>query len=192
MRLFVGVELEDAARAACAAAARDVEARLRHARTSLQVRWIPEQNLHITLSFLGEVGEDRASVVTDRLTGPWPASPFTVDVAGAGAFPQAGPVRILWLGITSGADRLIQMYGELCDRLGSLGFEAEKRPYHPHITIGRVKVAGSAASRKAREVLGAGTRVTSSRVQSLTLFRSCLSPAGARYEPLLRVPLNEC
>lgn len=193
MRLFVGVELEDSARAACAAAARDVEARLRHARISIPVRWIPDQNLHITLAFIGEVGDDGAAALIDRLSGPWPAAPFPVDVAGAGAFPPSGPMRILWLGIRSGADGLLEMYGELTARLAALGFETEKRPYHPHITIGRAKGASSPASRKARAVLGtAGIHAGSSRVQSLTLFQSRLSPAGARYEPLLRVPLDKC
>jgi 2'-5' RNA ligase len=193
VRLFVGVELEDSARARCAAAARDVAVRLRHARSSIPVRWIPEENLHITLAFLGEVSEERAAAVIDRLGGPWPVAAFSVDVAGVGAFPPSGPIRVFWLGIPSGADRLVRIYGELTARLAALGFETETRPYHPHITIGRAKAASSSASRKARAVLGAAEiHAGSSRVKSVTVFESRLSSAGARYEPLLRVPLNEC
>lgn len=193
MRLFVGVELDDPVRAACAAAARDLEERLRRARANIAVRWIPEQNLHITLWFLGNVGDEKAAAISDHLRAAWDIGAFSVTVAGAGAFPPSGPARIFWLRVTDGADPLTHLYRELASRLGPLGFEPERRPYHPHITIGRVKDANSVASRKARAALAAAdVRPGSSRVRSLTVFQSRLSPGGARYEPLLRVPLKGC
>jgi 2'-5' RNA ligase len=191
VRLFVGVELEDPLRAACAAAARDLEQRLRRARASLVVRWIPEQNLHITLWFIGHVDDAKAAAIRDSLCAAWEVTAFAIAIDGAGAFPPKGPPSTLWLGVTTGADRLTDLYRELEVRFAALGYEPERRPYHPHITIGRVKHAARAVSRQARAVLqSAGVKTGSGHVRSLTLFESRLGSGGARYDPLLRVPLK--
>lgn len=192
MRLFVGVELDDQQRAACAAAAADLQRRFSRLRP-FSVRWIAEENLHVTLWFLGELAEQPATRVMRALEAAWNLAPFTLTIARAGAFPPAGPAGIIWLGVSEGAAPLEETYRDLAVRFGPIGFEPERRPYHPHVTIGRVKEAGRGASLKAREVLrrfdvSAGSR----RVTHITLFRSHLSTQGARYEALLRVPLKGC
>ncbi len=193
MRLFLGVELEAPLRADCAAAARELAAGFRRVRANVEARWIPEENLHVTLWFLGNQSDERLLAISKQLAVPVPIEPFALTIAGAGAFPPSGPARILWLGIDDGAVRLRGIYGELARRLAPLGFEAERRPYHPHITIARVKQATSSDSRKARDLLASShLRLGPGRVESLTLFQSRLSPGGARYEALLRVPLKGC
>ena len=192
MRLFVGVELDDAQRAACARAASDLQRHLAGLRR-FSARWIPEENLHITLWFLGETKEEPAVRLTDALGSAWHVEPFNLTIAGAGAFPTSGPPRILWFGVSEGADALASTYRELAARFAPLGYEAERRPYHPHVTIGRVKEADRLGSRKARNVLRQFVvRAGSRRVTAVTLFQSRTSPHGARYEPLLRVPLKGC
>lgn len=193
MRLFLGIELEDPVRALCAGVVRDLSASLRRVRANVSVRWIPEENLHITLWFFGSMSEAQSNAIGEQLRLPWTINAFAVSFAGLGAFPPSGPARILWLGLEDGAEPLTEIYAELARRLGPLGFEPERRPYHPHITIGRVRDASSFDSRKAREVLAAsGARPGTSQVRFLTLFQSHVSSAGARYEPLLRVPLKGC
>jgi RNA 2',3'-cyclic 3'-phosphodiesterase len=192
VRLFVGVELDDAQRARCAQAAFALQTQLAGLRR-LNVRWIPDDNLHITLWFLGELEAEPAERVLEALRTSWIIEPFSLAIAGAGAFPSSGPPRIFWFGVSEGADPLAQMYQDLAARFGPLGHGAERRAYHPHVTVGRVKDADRVASRKARGVLrdfvvNAGRR----RVTTVTLFRSRLSPSGARYEALLRVPLKGC
>lgn len=192
MRLFVGVELDETQRWACATAIKDLDRKLAGLR-HLNVRWVPAENLHLTLWFLGELKEEPAQRVIDAVKGPWNIEPFTLAVNGAGAFPPSGAPRIIWVGVTEGAGPLVRAYRELADRFGPLGYEAERRPYHPHVTIGRVKEADRGASQKARDALQqfavtAGSR----RVEAITLFLSRLSPNGAQYEPLLRVPLKGC
>lgn len=193
MRLFVGVELDDPVRAACAAAARVLERKLSRARADLTVRWTAESNLHITLWFLGEVPDAEAEAIVDALRPAWNTAAFEVSVSGAGAFPPSGQPRIIWFGVTAGAERMVDLHRELSGRLTRLAFEPERRSYKPHITVGRVKEAGRVRWSAARSALAeADVRGGTSHVQSVTLFRSRLSPAGARYEPLLRVPLKEC
>jgi 2'-5' RNA ligase len=98
---------------------------------------------------------------------------------------------VFWLGVTSGAESMARVYGEVRDRLAGIGFEAETRPYSPHVTIARVKDLGRGAARPVRDALAAvPADCGSCRVATVTLFRSHLSPKGSRYEPLLRVPLS--
>ena len=186
MRIFIGVELDDTVRESAAAAAASLRTQLG---ARVQARWIPADNLHITLWFIGEVAEDRAEQILRALGVPFPDESFDVRVAGAGSFPLSGAPRVFWLGVTSGAERLARLHAEIARRLQPLGIEPERRPYSAHVTLARVKEARDYRGLRAalREIAaGAGT----SRVRAVTVFRSRLSPKGATYEALLRVPLQ--
>lgn len=189
MRLFVAVELEEHVRRAAAAAS----AQVRKAAADLDARWIAEENLHITLVFLGEVGDDRVAAVRAALDVPFRTPPFSIDVGGAGAFPPSGPPRVLWLGVREGRSALAALHGEVSSRLAPLGFEPEHRKYSAHLTIARVRDVrrGGAAPRSLREALAAcPADAGRSRVTAVTLYQSRLSPKGATYSPILRVPLD--
>jgi 2'-5' RNA ligase len=192
VRLFAGIELDDAVRSGCAAAARDLAGALRAARVNLDIRWIPEENLHITLWFFGEVPDGKAEQLVETLRAPWPVPPFALAISGAGAFPPSGVPRIVWLGLSQGARSLAAVYDELSVRLPRLGFEPERRAYHPHVTIGRVREPARRAARARGVLEAAAVRSGEQHVTAVTLFRSRLSPAGAKYEPLVRVPLQGC
>jgi 2'-5' RNA ligase len=207
MRLFVGVELDERVRAAAADAVEELRARLKRSRTEVMARWVAPENLHVTLWFIGEANDDRAAEIRGTLQRVLSTPAFELRARGCGAFPAAGPPRVFWLGITGGAEPMLRLYGEVKDRLVGIGFEPEKRPYSPHITIARVKAvrsrvftsAGSSqdrdltprAARAVREALAGMTADCGAcRIDAVTLFRSHLSPNGSRYEPLLRVPLS--
>ena len=103
---------------------------------------------------------------------------------------RATPPRVLWIGTTKGTEAMRELYGRIEDRLVPLGFAAERRPYAPHLTIARVKDPGRASGRVIRDAIAAVPAACGeSVVNAVTLFRSRLSPRGAAYEPLLRVPL---
>ena len=192
MRLFIGVELQPSQRAACAAVTRDLQARVREARVRGDVRWIAESNLHITLWFLGHLDERRGAAVQDSLVRPWSLASFAFSIGGVGAFPPSGPPRILWVGVPDGAHGLRAIYTDLSHRLEPLGFEPERREYHPHVTIGRLKDIRPSDARRIRAVLASTATIAApGEVRALTLFRSHQSSAGSRYEALLRVPLKE-
>lgn len=191
MRLFVGVELDERVRAAAAEAAEQVRARLKRSRADVSARWVDPDNLHITLWFVGEVTDDRAAALHRALDTPFAAASFQLRVKGCGAFPLSGPPRVFWLGIASGLEPIGQLYGEVRGRLVAVGYEDEKRPYSPHLTIARVKEIGRGAARPVRDALAAvPADCGACRIEAVTLFRSRLSPKGSRYEPLLRVPLS--
>ena len=192
MRLFVGIELEDAVTAAAADLGQALKARLSAVSPGFSARWVPAANLHITLWFIGEVAEPRALELAERLRAPFDQAPFQLGLRGCGAFPSSGAPRVLWIATTDGTDAMRTLYHRLEGRLGPLGFEAERRPYSPHLTIARVKEPGRGSPRAIRDALarpGFDTDCGVSAVASVTVFRSRLSPHGAVYEPLLRVPL---
>lgn len=190
MRLFIGAELADRVKKEAAAVSVLVRQRLREA-SGLDVRWVPPENLHITLCFLGEVADERGPAIADALDRPtFTVQPFALALRGLGCFPPAGPPRVFWIGVASGVTEMQRIHRELAARLAPLGFEPERRAYAPHVTIARVKHPGG-SPRMIRDVLAATPADCGvSDVAAITLFRSRLSPRGASYEPVLRVPLS--
>ena len=186
MRLFIGVELDEKVKARSAAIGAELRERLGR---RLTARWIAPENLHITLWFIGEIrDDDRAAAILAAIDAPFPIPSFDLELRGAGAFPSRGAPRVLWIGVAHGHDSLLALYNELAVRLRPLGIEPERRAYSAHLTIARVQQCGS---RDVRHLFGeVDADAGSCRVHSVTLFRSRLSPKGAVYEPLLRVPLN--
>lgn len=189
--MFVGVELDERVRAAVADVAERLRQRLQRAGGRVDARWIAPENLHVTVWFIGEVNDECGAEIARALEPPFATPPFDLRVQGCGAFPPSGPPRVFWLGLAEGVESMRRVYDEVKDRLVPLGFEPEKRPYSPHLTIARVKDVDKGAARRVRETLAdLPADCGSCRVSAVTLFRSSLSPKGASYEPLLRVPLS--
>lgn len=191
MRLFIGVELDDSLRAAAAVAAADLRLRLEHADEGFSARWVPAENLHVTLWFLGEVGDNRALEIDAALREGFDARPFTLSVAGFGAFPTSGPLRIFWLGVLTGSENLSALHAQTAARLLPMGFKGERRAYSAHVTIARTKGISRGSGPAFRRILAdASADCGACRVAAVTLFRSRVSSRGATYEPLVRVPLQ--
>lgn len=192
MRLFVAAEPSARVRASAAACVERLRERLDRAVASTGIRWVPPNNLHLTVWFLGEVSDARAAAVLDALRPPLAVPPFDLHLSGFGAFPPSGPPRVLWLGVTAGLEELARAHDQVGERLQPWGFNHETRAYSAHLTIARVKEPPHGAARAAlrqaiaHEPADAGT----SRISELVVFRSRTAPKGAVYEPLLRVPLQ--
>ena len=179
MRAFVAVFPPLDLREALARAARELP-------VVGDVRWVKPENVHITLKFLGEVGEEDLARVAEAL-GPVSErhSPFEALVSGFGAFPSVGRARILWAGIGEGADRLGALARDVEGSLEPLGFARETRPYKPHLTLGRAR--GRPVS------LGAGAPHPGIRfpVRRMDLVESVLGGAGAAYSTAAAYALSE-
>jgi 2'-5' RNA ligase len=191
MRIFVGVEIDERVRTAAAETADWLRARLDRSRLRVVARWVEPANLHVTVWFIGEAQDERAAGIRRVLEPRFETEAFDLRVNGCGAFPASGPPRVFWLGVAAGTDSMTAIHREVADRLASVGCVAEKRPYSPHLTLARVKEIGRSAVGPVREALAsAPSDCGACRVAAVTLFRSHLAPKGARYEPLLRVPLS--
>ena len=186
-RCFVAVELPEELRVRVDAALGSLRGETR------AVRWVPEQNLHLTLKFLGEVEEGRISAVTEALQSVSPtASPFRWELSSAGFFPPGKRPRVFWLGAGEGAEPLRKLAGAVGAALRSLGFQPEDRPFQPHLTVGRVRDGGRIEESFFRrwEGLG-GERFGAVLVNDLVLMQSELRPEGPLYTPIARVALGE-
>jgi 2'-5' RNA ligase len=151
------------------------------------VAWVPAPNLHLTLKFLGEQGEAR---LAEALRGIEEAAagcpPFPITLHGVGAFPGLEQPRILWVGVTEGALALRGLQSRVESALARWGFAPESRPWHPHLTIGRVhdpRRWRREASPPLREAIarGATRGFGTLEVSRVSLMRSDLHPSGARY-----------
>jgi 2'-5' RNA ligase len=150
-------------------------------------RWVQPQNLHLTLRFLGSITETQTARVAEaarEIAASVP--PFSITLAQLGAFPSARSPRVLWVGVTGGADRLTGVAEALEAALRRRKFPAEPRPFTPHLTVARVRsegyppdltgmLAGAAA-------FVAGTQV----VDALAVMESMLRPQGPIYREVAR------
>jgi 2'-5' RNA ligase len=189
MRLFFAIELEAVARERVAAEQRRLR---RIVADTADIRWVDPAQLHLTLVFLGEVGEPRLTVVTALATQPIPVAPFTLTLGGVGAFPARGEPKIVWLGTRRGASETAAVHEAVAHRVTACGIEVERRRFHPHLTLARVRGrrGGGRFGRRLEHDGGAGPEsVASLRVAEVTLFHSTLSPHGSTYEALARAPL---
>ncbi len=185
MRLFVAVNLPEEERRA----AYDATAALRHA--ELPVRWVQPASLHVTLKFLGEVSEEQAPALAAALDGAVGAArPFEVGLGGVGAFPSLARPRVIWLGVEPHpALELLANDVELA--LQPFGFEAELRPFQPHITLGRARQGAKPAAFGKLEAVAAQVSYEAiAPVRSVDLMESELRPEGAVYRVRHPASLN--
>lgn len=184
MRLFAAFLLGDAVQSELSR----VGARL--ARTCVGVRWVPAEQLHVTVKFLGEVPDrDVVDVAEAMAVGARRAVPFEFEIGGCGCFPFRGPVRIVWAGAGEGAEAMTRAANAICGSLEELGFAAESRAWSPHITIGRVK-EDSSQGRIRTAVEACRLSAIRQRVSHVSLMQSTLSPKGSTYVQVGRAALG--
>ena len=188
MRLFVAVELADDVRRVAENVMRQLQ---RTIGDSLRARWVPVENMHLTVRFIGHVQTERVPAVIDALEPPVSLKPFDIALGQCGVFPPHGPPRVLWIGLDAGLPSLRAMHVEFNRRLAPLGFEPESRPYSAHLTLARVKDAPRGAGATARDLIRS-IRVPEAhcRVNHATVFESRPSSRGSIYAPVLKVSLS--
>lgn len=151
-----------------------------------EARWIPPENQHVTLKFLGPTPEsDLPGVVSvcERVAavhGPEP-----IGLGQLGVFPSPRRARVLWIGLDDPAQLLASLAQALDAELAPLGFARESRPYSPHLTVARFR-----APTVVRDPPVFREQPDPSDLRSFDLWRSHLSPKGARYERLVSFSLG--
>lgn len=183
MRLFFAIPVPAEARERIGALIGQVQAAVGDG--TARIRWVRVEGLHLTLRFLGPTPTD--SIVALEAAADAVAraeAPFAVGLHGGGAFPSVARPRTLWVGVTSGADRLASLADRLTRACVEDGSPLETRPFAPHLTIGRTDGLrqGPSAARALQEAAEA-LDVTFG-ADRLVLFRSLLGGGPARYEAL--------
>ncbi len=150
-------------------------------------RWVPPENLHLTLRFIGELDRSDIAEIDDALS-HIAAAPLDVALGTLGFFGKGRAIRALWIkAVRSSA--LVALQARVESRLVRAGCAPETRKFVPHITLARLK----RAQPKAVEQFVADHsmfKLDPFPVQALTLYSSFLSHAGAIYTPEVEYPLN--
>lgn len=139
IRAFIAVELPPAAREELARVGRT----LAESTTPGSVRWVRPEQMHLTMRFLADTPVAQLPAimaVIDAAAGDVPA--FALALGGLGGFPNPRRPRVIWAGLDGGEREqslLHRLKNGLDQRLASLGYAAEDKPFHAHLTLGRVK-----------------------------------------------------
>ena len=181
-RVFVAIELPASTRQRL----KDHIDRLRHALPDARASWSREENLHLTIKFLGDMPVSQIEILsqaTKRAASR--ALPFEIIVKGCGAFPPRGQPRVLWIGIEDPSEQLGKLHQALEDECAQAGFAREVRSFHPHLTIARLrKPHGSRQLAIKHEKIGFEAETV--LVSALTVFRSELRSEGSRQTVISR------
>jgi RNA 2',3'-cyclic 3'-phosphodiesterase len=181
LRLFVALEIPDLAKDVAEEAFDPWRVEFPKA------RWVPRENMHVTLKFLGRTWPRLVDWVPERI-GEAAAEfePFETRLLGVGSFPSAKRGRAIWAGFEDDEHRSTDLAGAIDASLED-EFEPEKRPFHAHLTMARsdppLKLPASYTSTE----LVSGSWI----VDHVTLFQSHLGRPAPRYEPLERFSLGE-
>jgi 2'-5' RNA ligase len=189
LRAFIAVELPiEIRKTVCAATSK-----LRDEIGAL-VRWVPIENMHLTLKFLGDVSPANMDMLSQMLRAETDLFKcFELRLNGIGSFPSLKRPRVIYIGIQSPAVlESLQRGIESASR--RLGYESEERSFSPHLTIGRVKQNVTATEQQAiRRALEETTidALGTTRVDSVELFKSDLKPTGSVYTRLYSASLRK-
>ncbi len=179
MRSFLAVTIPESERESLAAAISGFK------QANLPVKWVEPPNLHITVKFLGDIGQSVVAGVQPACRDICRAfKPFEISLRGIGCFPRHGNARVIWVGVDRGAGELTALVSALDSALHAIGFEQDSR-FHPHLTIGRVRKPACIDRILKTEFLG---RIF--RVDNIVLYRSTLTAAGPTYTVLDTIALT--
>lgn len=145
------------------------------------MKLVEEENIHLTLKFLGEVEKGKMAGLKEELGFLGEEKEFEACIKGVGAFPSPSRARVLWVGVGEGADRVCEIQKQVDDKLAALGFEKDKR-FHPHYTLARFKepdkrIKAYVEENKNRDFGSYG-------VDAIRLMESKLSSKGPTYSLL--------
>jgi 2'-5' RNA ligase len=180
LRLFVAIEIPDAVKDA-------VEAAFAPWRDAFpKARWVPRENQHVTLKFLGRTWPRLTDWVPEQVEAAAADVPrFMVRLQGVGSFPSAKRGRALWAGFEE-RDLISDLAAEIEAALVE-EFPAERRPFHPHLTVARSDPPVKLPAAYTATALATDPW----EIDHVVLFRSHLGRPAPRYEPLARFALGE-
>lgn len=172
-------------------------------RAGLKVSWVEPSSLHVTLKYLGAVAAERVDELVQAVRQALGARSGQrcpeLQLGGLGAFPSQQQPAVLFVAVSDGtAPRLHELQDAVEAAMAGCGFEKEARPFHPHLTLGRVRDRRRGARPEGADGLAElfarrqGQRCGGPfRVTELTLYESRPTAAGVQYVPLVGVSVDD-
>jgi 2'-5' RNA ligase len=179
LRVFIAVPMPEA-----------VARFLKDTRTALEpsgmkARWVPVENIHLTLKFLGDIDATVVDPVAERMDAAAGANePFVLIARGVGGFPNLRSFRVLWIGLDGDTHRLETLQRDVESELETLGLEKGRRRFHPHLTLARTRQRMDGRRFGLSDASWAQHASDAFRVDRICLFASVLKPGGAEYRRL--------
>lgn len=155
-------------------------------RTGANLKLVKPENIHITVRFLGNILPSIVERIFEEMK-KVQFTPFDVKIQGIGVFPHLRYLRVVWAGITEGADQIQSVLSQLEPRLRGLGFSPDRRGFSPHLTIARVKSVRNKTELVKSINENANCKFGIVRAECLRLKRSDLTPKGPIYSTLKEV-----
>lgn len=157
------------------------------------LRWVPIDNMHLTLKFLGDVPASKIHEIQLALRKTAEQSkPCNIEISKLGAYPDILKPRVIWIGVSSD-HHLINLYANLEKNLTSIGYEPERRGFSPHITLARIskkaatiEIAQISPALSKLDIAPLGT----CSINAIHLYKSELNRTGAIYSELFSTPIN--
>lgn len=152
-----------------------------------EIRWVQPFQIHITLHFFGSLNSNEitlvsqcASPIANRTT------PFAVFLQDIGGFPDLRHPKVIWMDVRGEVKTLCDLQEGLEERLRKTGFECERRPFRPHLTLGRIK--------QKKAIFGLDSisfdPTATKQIREMVLFKSTLSTQGPSYEAIKTYPFS--
>jgi RNA 2',3'-cyclic 3'-phosphodiesterase len=189
IRAFIAVNISPEIKQRLTLISEDLQRALR----GVPVRWVPVENIHLTLKFLGDVSETNLDLLMKLLKAEAGSHPvFELSAGELGAFPSIRRPRVIWVNIQAPAE-LATLQRGIDNETARLGYAREQRPFSPHLTLGRVSRNANANDlRRISEELATFKvgYIGAANVHQVHLYRSDLKPSGAVYTLLYSANLD--
>ena len=154
-----------------------------------KIKWVELSNIHLTLKFLGDTDTEIIPKITEKLEEiALSFSPTLLQMHSIGIFPHLKRPRVLWIGLDDN-QKIVELANIIDDYMIDLGFEAEKREFKPHITIGRIKFLKNI--RLMKDIINQYKDIIFQQVpiQEFILYESILRPQGPMYKAIAKFKL---
>lgn len=156
-----------------------------------EYKWVDPKNMHLTLKFLGNMRDHEIPEICQRVErAVQTIPPISLTIVGLGAFPKLERPRVIWMGIDSGKEELVELQRAIDDGLRPMGFQLEKNDFQPHITLGRVS-SGSTWTESLQQYLAAheATNFGGFEIDEVIVYSSFVDRFGPTYTPMATLEL---
>jgi len=188
LRTFIAINLDQEIKRSLSQFVGELKARSPERRG---IRWVRPEGMHLTLKFLGEIDEEkipRIESILKRISEKF--EPFPLKIKGTGSFPPKSKTpRVLWVAIEE-VEGLMRLQSNMEEEMESLGFPKERRTFHPHLTLGRVKSFSDIKETLDFFEKNRDKNFGEMEAKKITFFRSVLKPTGAEYSVLSEFELK--
>ncbi|MFP4083063.1 MAG: RNA 2',3'-cyclic phosphodiesterase [Candidatus Aminicenantes bacterium] len=176
MRTFIAIDLDDKIKQSLSSLIQELD------KVSTNIKWVKKEAMHLTLKFLGEIALEKISeikAVLEKICRQYDG--FSLKLKGTGSFPPGKKPRVLWVGVEESSN-IKSLQARIEQELENLGFAKEKREFHPHLTLGRVKPRSHLGGVPSKLSQKKQTDYGEMKVKKITFFQSILKPTGAEYK----------